>query len=276
MALERDVLLMIYDCFMFNDELDLLEVRLNHHAFVDRFILIESTKTYMGKPKPLYYDINKQRFSSFSSKIHHIVLDYQFDGNDDWKFEHLQRNILKGFNFNDDDVILYADCDEIVRDKSIVDTFINFDASIMSLQMDLCFYYFNLRLKDKLVRHENYHLNSCFNNKWHMAKLLRGSMFKRFNNLYEIRQWEIDNPQMILDAGWHFSNLGNAERVYNKLKAISHAEDNEFKNLTLSTVAQNRLLLLDPLGRAGVQYEILKELPPYIVDNKERFSEYFC
>lgn len=47
---------MIYDCIMFNDELDLLEIRLHHHAFVDRFILIESTHTYSGQPKPLHYD----------------------------------------------------------------------------------------------------------------------------------------------------------------------------------------------------------------------------
>lgn len=37
---------MIYDCFQFNNELDLLEIRLNHHgAFVDKFILKEQNET---------------------------------------------------------------------------------------------------------------------------------------------------------------------------------------------------------------------------------------
>ncbi len=38
------------DCFIFNDELDLLEFRLEEHdPFVDLFILVESTKTFSGK-----------------------------------------------------------------------------------------------------------------------------------------------------------------------------------------------------------------------------------
>ena len=40
---------MIYDCFPFNNELDLLEIRLNHHDyFVDKFVLSESKWTYSG------------------------------------------------------------------------------------------------------------------------------------------------------------------------------------------------------------------------------------
>lgn len=43
---------MIYDCIMFNDETDLLDLRIQHHSpFVDRFIVIESAYTYSGKAK---------------------------------------------------------------------------------------------------------------------------------------------------------------------------------------------------------------------------------
>lgn len=46
---------MIYDCFSFFNELDLLEIRLNVlKDVVDRFVLVEAGETHAGKPKPFY------------------------------------------------------------------------------------------------------------------------------------------------------------------------------------------------------------------------------
>ena len=45
---------MIYDCFSFFNELDLLEIRLNVlKDVVDKFMLVEATKTHMGEPSKL-------------------------------------------------------------------------------------------------------------------------------------------------------------------------------------------------------------------------------
>ena len=65
---------MIYDCFTFFNELDLLEIRLNIlDEHVDYFVLAECTETFSGIEKPLYYEENKERFSKWSHKIiHHI------------------------------------------------------------------------------------------------------------------------------------------------------------------------------------------------------------
>ena len=47
----------VFDCFPFYNELDLLEIRLNIlNDVVDYFVLTESTRTFTGKPKPLYYN----------------------------------------------------------------------------------------------------------------------------------------------------------------------------------------------------------------------------
>ena len=55
---------MIYDCFSFYNELDLLEIRLNVlKGTVDKFVLAEATVTHTGHPKPLYYAENKARFA---------------------------------------------------------------------------------------------------------------------------------------------------------------------------------------------------------------------
>src|SRR5712692_10307059 len=109
---------MIYDCFPFFNELDLLEIRLSELAgVVDRFVLVESTRTHTNQPKPLYYHENRTRYSQFSSKIVHIVVEDMPGGENAWVRENHQRNcIIRGLSgCGDDDTILVSDVDEIPR-----------------------------------------------------------------------------------------------------------------------------------------------------------------
>jgi beta-1,4-mannosyl-glycoprotein beta-1,4-N-acetylglucosaminyltransferase len=113
----------IYDCFLFFNELDLLEIRLNVlNDYVDYFVLVEATKTFSNKNKKLYYAENTERFSSFNHKIIHIVVDEhpEFKNKKDavgdvWEYEVYQRNqIIKGLEKADDnDVVMISDVDEI-------------------------------------------------------------------------------------------------------------------------------------------------------------------
>ena len=65
----------VFDSFIFFNELDLLEMRLNIlNDGVDHFVLTESPFTVSGNEKPLYYQENKDRFGKFNDKIvHHIT-----------------------------------------------------------------------------------------------------------------------------------------------------------------------------------------------------------
>ena len=50
----------IFDCFLFHSELEMLELRLHELApAVDFFVLVESTRTFTGQRKPLYYERSK-------------------------------------------------------------------------------------------------------------------------------------------------------------------------------------------------------------------------
>ena len=54
---------MIYDCFTFFNEFDILEIRLHEmNPWVDRFVLVESAETFSGNPKPLWFEENKQQW----------------------------------------------------------------------------------------------------------------------------------------------------------------------------------------------------------------------
>ena len=66
---------MIYDCFQFFNELDLLKLRLNILSpVVDKFVISEATETFSGLPKPLYYEENKEMFAEFNDRIIHVVV----------------------------------------------------------------------------------------------------------------------------------------------------------------------------------------------------------
>jgi len=88
---------MIYDAFLFYNELDLLEIRLNElKDVVDRFVLLESSRTFTNKPKPLVFKENRSRFSAFLDRIIHIEINRfdTIDMSNTWKVEYHMRRCL--------------------------------------------------------------------------------------------------------------------------------------------------------------------------------------
>lgn len=276
---------MIYDAFMFNNELDLLELRLEHHSqFVDKFIIIESRFTYTGQEKPLNYFQNKDRFKKYQDKIIYLnTVKPKEENQSVWEYEFYQRNqLLTLFDqFTDEDIIIYSDCDEFIRDSKIFDQIK--DSEMYHLQMDLMFYYFNLRLKNA-GGSEDYHLNSCFQNKWHMAKIIKKNHLSAFQeNLYAIREFQIHNPDkthLVKNAGWHFSNLGDAKRISDKMNAFAHRDEFIQKgySIDVESIQKRKDQGIDPLGRQGVEYETIdiSELPDVIKNNQEKLKDFIC
>ena len=63
----------IYDFFIFNNELDMLEIRLYElYDYVQLFLIAESNRTLSGKSKPLYLKENWSRFHRYHDKIRRI------------------------------------------------------------------------------------------------------------------------------------------------------------------------------------------------------------
>ena len=70
------VISMVYDSFQFFNELDILLLRMHIlNDVVDRFVISESTVTFSGDAKPLFYEENKEMFKEFQHKIIHNVVD---------------------------------------------------------------------------------------------------------------------------------------------------------------------------------------------------------
>ena len=274
---------MIYDCFSFNNELDLLEIRLNHHSeFVDKFVLTECPWTYSGRSKPLYYDQVKDKppFKQFKDKIIHNVYNVSPNGKSGWEYEHDQRNSLRDISFESTDLIIYADCDEILRDRSVVEKATKHlpHYGIITLDMELNWYYFNCVIKPGSKFQKDYSMESCFNHRWRMAKILSPSILNVFKNLYKTRElnlWDLRNDFTIKNSGWHFSNLGDPALIDAKLKSFSHGSEFERKyHISSNLIAERKAELRDPLGRDVSFVRTELDVPAYILDNIEKYEGY--
>ena len=272
---------MIYDCFPFNNELDLLEIRLNHHdPFVDKFIISEALHTYSGEPKPAVFlkFRDHPRFAKFLPKIVHRLYAWPPKEGVNWNFEHEQRDSLRtDFHFKEDDVILYLDCDEILRDASVLEM-AKQTRELITLQLKHCWYYFNCVKKPGSAIYKDYSLESVFSDGWIMGKICRREHLTQFPHLYNMREaflWN-KNEHTVKDAGWHFSNAGDPRLTHWKLTTFSHSKELQAKyDLSPELVAQRKKDLVDPLGREGVSFIPTElDVPQFVLDNLDRYKEY--
>ncbi len=206
---------MIYDCFLFNDELDLLELRLEYmYNHVDFFVIAESSQTFTSLAKKLYFKENKDRFSRFLSKIIHIEIAPNPSLDSAWENEYFQRNHIKTAlsNCSDQDIILISDVDEIINIESIQLTTIN-----KPVLVQLFYYYYFLNLKSNLY------------NEVVLLARYKDIAEKNIGNRLTYKNFACSSINCEeINTGWHFSYFfGNdIDRYTNKIKSFSHQEFN--------------------------------------------------
>lgn len=262
---------MIYDTFMFFNELDLLEIRLNElDKVVDKFVLVESPFTYSGKKKPLFFQLNKRRFSKFLHRINYVLIedigdrsllqddvaDYLPKCTEYLKRENIQRNaIMKGLTHaKNNDLILISDLDEIPPPQTVVKLSKAIKkGEVYGFKQKVYYYYLNLLSNETIM----------------------GTKMTRFEN--------IDFPQNIRQAkkftlidpgGWHFSFLGGVERIKQKIDAYFHQEYNTPTVMSqIPFFVENRLDIFErPYEYTEVPID--NSFPKYIQENKDKYNKY--
>lgn len=212
------------DCFIFNDELDLLEFRLEEHdPFVDLFILVESNKTFSGKPKPLYATDNIERFNRWADKLIVVVIDDTLiQKKHGFGLEEFSRHIgiqkikelVDKKIVNPRDILsVVSDVDEIYDEHEIKKLKSDGEGTLTRpLRPLLRFHYYSL----KIGRPKNQ--NWCPQKR---LKLIRVEQLKEFS-IEEIQHKTgpiTDKEKM----GWHLSYFGGVEMVRKKLSEFSHS-----------------------------------------------------
>jgi beta-1,4-mannosyl-glycoprotein beta-1,4-N-acetylglucosaminyltransferase len=278
----------VFDSFIFFNELDLLELRLNIlNDVVDYFVLTESPWTVSGNPKPLYYHENKERFEKFNHKIIHNITNEIPDDYTEYKdkkkyhtpmgdldlngqpYENyalrFKRAIFNrdssiygaiNFGIKEDDIIMTSDADEIINPLVLKDLSW-FEPSNHYVAFQRAFYY---------------NLNYLYQENW------MGTRICTFKKLSETSVDLLRNmhreSHKIENAGWHWSFFGDADNLRLKIASYEHTENNTESNT--SNAEQRVENGIDPFGRPITikPVPIDDSYPDYIVENQDKFSKF--
>lgn len=206
----------VYDCFPFLNELDILDIRLHEmDPWVDYFVLVESAETFSGKPKPLWFEENKDRFEPFLPKIIHLIAPVIDRSKTVWERQDSQRSCAMGAltNCADDDLILIGDVDEI------------FGIDFVEIQGDI---------KGQVsFIHQNYlyYMNLRRPGAWPGLVMVPycNILSEYGGSFWEVRRLRRKGKK--INGGWHFANMGGKDAYLLKLRASCHFNTPSYKKM---------------------------------------------
>lgn len=271
---------LLWSCSQFNNELDVLEIRLGTIGhLVDRIVLAEATVDQRGRPKPVILGqaLETDRFAEWRDKITYLVVDDMPVGDDPattWKRERWQRDaLLRGMgDLRGDDLVLVSDLDEIPSPEALEDACQPGHPPVRFC-MDLFVYRLNWRWLDRneqIATLASVHLGEDF--------LRAGSI----NDVVLVGPWTL-RP----DSGWHLTYQGTVAQLRAKMTGMADAfyEDlvPEAAKVGINSSAD---FLTDEWIQGSIdtgrdiyardyrksEWVDLDALPPYVRENEERFA----
>lgn len=261
----------VVDSFIFNNELDLLEIRLHEMGpFVDWFVIVEGTKSFANKPKKLNFQDNKYRYADFIHKIIHVVVDDMPDTSDAWALEAFTRNAtLRGVaqvpEIGPFDWVILSDVDEIIRALSIeIHEQVFEPGSVYKFDLSFRYYKFNCRAQS---------------DGWSAPIMVANQFFTDPENTRHNRNPSVpwNNTVIVPAAGWHFSYMGGIESIRAKIDMNAHQEFNNDHFKDVKRLEQKLKYGEDLYDREAHKWEFINDYdyPKFVMDNRERFAGYF-
>ena len=292
----------IFDCFMYFDEEQVLDLRLNVlYQNVDYFVIVESTYNHKGEKRNLLF--NSKKFEKFSDKIIYLVYDKipqlvepiketDNEKEKDGKYimnalyrENAQRDFIsEGLkSAKKDDLILISDVDEIPKLSSI--NLNQIKNEIILFKQDMFYYKYNLSLPNfkwtgtKAVKRKN-----LVSPQWLRNVKDRKYPFYRVDTFFSDKKYI--NIQIINDGGWHFSNIKSPEMIEHKLRSYLHHR--EFDQVSLSIKEINELVKkkqaiydlrvdkrVNKVGNGVILENFeMKKLPNHINNNIDKYKNW--
>ncbi|MBE5875476.1 MAG: glycosyltransferase [Lachnospiraceae bacterium] len=270
---------MVYDCFQFFNELDILKIRLHVMSpVVDKFVISEATETFSGMKKPLYYEENKELFAEFADKIIHVVVDDTPQG-DTHDRDTFQKNaVTRGLKeCTDEDIIIFSDLDEIPNPEKIKEILNDFkEDKIYHFAQRLFYCYLNMEeVSGNLLSYAG-EFEGVERKKWIGSKMCSYKLLREQGLLLgELRFPERKEIGIrVEDGGWHFGYMGGhgekdiRKRVKDKVVSAAHQEYNSKR--VLSQVTDQIKAGKDIFGRDAefVRCEIDDSYPLYIREHQ--------
>lgn len=266
---------MIYDGFIFRDEIDLIEMRIKYlYDHVDAFILVESNKTFSNQDKPYYFEENSERFAEWKDKIRYIKIcpetsNLDFSKRDEsynpnsaaWQLEYQQRNAISQglYDLQDDDLVMISDLDEFPDVTELTKKHED-----VSFRMPVYYYYVNMKASEG------------FGESILTTRMCKGKIFKEkyFGSPQNMRNTRHQVPT--LHSGWHFSFLGGKETIKKKIKSFSHTEYNSERYYSDDNIEESMDKGKDVFDR-GIVYQLVDpklDLPRDLYDVVSQYEDF--
>lgn len=196
----------IYDCFIFCDELEVLEIRLAElNETVDYFVLVEANETFSGTPKPMYFAENKERFARYLDKIIYVPVKEQLSvGSSTLDREYFQRRqIAQGLTrCHNGDIVMVSNVDEIPKAErfhDLIQPIVDLRNEVVVAAMNLYRFYLNRRDTSSTSS-----ATTAVTSYWFFKKIGPNILRELRND----RQFPV-----IENAGWHFSAMGGRDPI---------------------------------------------------------------
>ena len=227
----------IIDCFLFYNELDMLEFRLTElNEHVDYFFILDSDFDFAGNKKDSIFELNKNRFDSWKEKIIRIdcpeltvELFNQINTEKYTQYKNLSTDIINKDNIifymmiklietlpqlelDFEDIIMFSDIDEIpdFTTLDLIDDYLLFNSIILRQKR----FFWTTKYIDK---------DLSFGTSCHQyTKISRNPLV--LDHFYKLKSNKKFSNNTFLDSGWHFSHFEDLGNLHKKLELINNRE----------------------------------------------------
>lgn len=275
---------MVYDCFQFFNEIDILKLRMNIlNDIVDKFVIVESTVTFSGNEKKLNFAENRGEFREFENKIIYVVVDDTPNGST-FERDKFQKNaVIRGIkNCKPDDVIIYSDVDEIPNPEVLAKLLSGTlqEGKIYHLAQRMFYCYLNYEEFTGKLLSVTGEFPGIKKGKWLGTKVCFYSMLNE-KTMSELRDPSSKEEGIrIENGGWHWGYLGErvdsdfAERVGYKIKSAAHTEFAHDE--IIRKLRKNIVWGKDIFGRkVGFKYSKIDDTYPELIrENLEMYKNW--
>lgn len=260
----------IIDIFTYNGEADLLEIRLNVlNDYVDEFVIIECKETFSGKPKPLYYEEQKERFNKWENKIKYHIVEFPYKdsyivlanespntdfgkGAKNWVTEFCQKESIQDAitHLNDDDICFIGDVDEIWNPEHLI--CLKSIQGIEKMKLDVFTYYLNN----------------------HSSEDFWGTIYGKYRDIKNVclNHLRSNSVKTVGKYGWHFTSMGGYEQVKRKL-SDSYTRESYWTPEVENNLEVNIATSRDFLGRNFVYTVDESRWPEYLIKNRHKYIQ---
>jgi Glycosyltransferase family 17 len=208
---------MVIDTTLFNDEFDMLDIHLAiTKNYVDRWIILEASRTFSGIPKPYNLTNHLSHYQErYGNRIEVVTLELAEDQTN-LVCETMMRQGLQTAlgKYSTEDIVIHGDLDEIINPEKwnqIIDLMNEQDQPV-TCGFEMYFYLFDQQAERG----------------WKGSVVARRRMFDTPHELYKGKNVKRKDRSHCVGlkepVGWHWTWIGSDELVKNKARSCIESQ----------------------------------------------------